>query len=56
MLNFCPPYTHSRELQCELRAPNIVVAHSHRYRFGQTAAAVVECTTRLVDHLALSAN
>lgn len=56
LLNFCPPYTHSRELQCALRAPNIVVAHSHRYRFGQTAAAVVESATRLVDCLALSSD
>jgi DNA-binding transcriptional LysR family regulator len=56
LLNFCPPYTHSRELQCALRSPNIVVAHSHRYRFGQTAAAVVESATRLVDHLALSSS
>lgn len=56
LLNFCPPSTHSCELQCNLRTPNLVVAHWHRYRFTRTAAAVVECVTKLVDDLAFSAN
>ena len=51
LLNFCPPNTHSRELESKLRTPNIVIAHSHRYRFTRTAAAVVEIVTALVDEL-----
>lgn len=63
LLNSCPPYTNpsigrirSRVLQCSLRTPNIVVAHSHRYRLTRTASALVECISRLVGELALTAD
>ena len=55
LLNFCPPNTHSRELQSKLRTANVVIARSHRYRFTRTAAVVVEIVTTLVDDLAFSA-
>lgn len=56
LLNFCPPNTHSRELESTLRTPNLVLAHSHRYRFTRAAAAVVEIVTTLVDDLAFTAS
>jgi DNA-binding transcriptional LysR family regulator len=62
LLNFCPPFTHaamgslvSRPLECGLRTPNIVVAHSHRYRFTRPARALVDCAEEIVRGLALSA-
>ena len=62
LLNFCPPFTHpamgslvTRPLQCSLRTPNIVVAHSHRYRFTRPARALVDCAEEIVRGLALNA-
>lgn len=62
LLNFCPPFTYpemgslaSRRLECKLRTPNIVVAHSHRYRFTRPARALVDCAEKVVLALALSA-
>jgi len=61
LLNFCPPYTHpgigtlaTRPLQPRERAPNIVVAHSLRYRPTQAGRALVECATGLVKDLSLT--
>ncbi|HEY3077770.1 MAG TPA: LysR family transcriptional regulator [Burkholderiales bacterium] len=61
LLNFCPPYTHpgigtlvTRPLAARLRAPNIVVAHSHRYRPTHAAQALIDCASRLVRELSLT--
>jgi DNA-binding transcriptional LysR family regulator len=61
LLNFCPPYMHpgigtlaTRPLAPRQRAPNIVVAHSHRYRPTQAGRALVECATGLVRGLSLT--
>ena len=56
LLNFCPPDTHSRELESTLRTPNLVLAHSHRYRFTRIAAAVAEIVTVLAEDLAFTAS
>jgi hypothetical protein len=44
----------TRPLATRQRAPNIVVAHSHRYRPTQAARALVECATGLVRGLSLT--
>lgn len=62
LLNFCPPHAYasmgrvvSRPLTGNMRHPDIVIAHSHRYRLSLTAAALVERVAGLVDQLELSA-
>ena len=61
LLNFCPPYTNpgigtlvTRPLAARLRAPNIVVAHSHRYRPTHAAHALLDCAGGLVRGLSLT--
>lgn len=54
LLNFCPPHALSFPLQSNHRTPSLVVAHSHRYRLGRTAAAIVECVDALADRLSFS--
>lgn len=61
LLNFCPLYTHpaigtlaTRPLAARLRAPNIVVAHSHRYQPTHTAQALIGCAAGLVRGLSLT--
>lgn len=56
LLNFCPPYTHSRPLRDALRTPHIVIARSGRYAASRIAATVTERLTVLVDELPLSHN
>lgn len=61
LLNFCPPYTNpaigalvTRPLSARLRAPNIVVAHSQRYRPTLAAHALIDCAAELVKELRLT--
>ena len=55
LLNFCPPNTHSRVLESKLRTPNLVIAHSHRYRYTRAAAAVREIIGTIVEDLDFNA-
>lgn len=56
LLNFCPPNTHSVELKSSLRAPNLVLAHSHRYRFTRASTSISEMVTTIAEHLAFRAD
>lgn len=55
LLNFCPPNTHSVELKSSLRTPNLVLAHSHSYRFTRASTTVRDMVTTLAEHLAFRA-